>query len=242
MKHSAQASTNADDLTPAYSLLILLVIVDLLFIGMHVVHVWSPWLKSLMYSLERDSGLAEQYQYIKHIWVAACFAILFLRQRAFTFAGWSLFFAYLFVDDALQVHESMGTVLSDAFGFEPMFGLRAKDFGEIAVAATVGVAACVFAWLTFRRGREASRNVSADVLCLLVALGLFGVFFDTLHTITYFRLPAVSPVFALIEDGGEMLVVSLTVAYAFDVLANAGRARIPVWSWVRPRLKRVRSA
>jgi hypothetical protein len=135
----------------------------------------------------------------------------------------------------MQMHETLGTVVSNTFGFQPMFGLRAKDFGEIAIAATVGGAACVLAWISFRRGRESSRIVSADVLCLLLALGLCGVVFVALHTVTYFRLPSVSPMFALIEVGGEMLVVSAIVVYAFDLLASSGRVRVPIWQWVRKR-------
>ena len=32
-------------------------------------------------------------------------------------------------------------------------------------------------------------------MCLLVALALFGVFFDMLHTITFFHAPSVAQVF-----------------------------------------------
>jgi hypothetical protein len=224
------------DFTASIALLYMLLLVDVLFIGIHVVHVWSPWLGSLFYSIERDGGLAEQYQYIKLVWLAACLGAAFLQRRGRAFAGWAVFFAFLLLDDALQIHERAGGVLAQLFGFPPLFGLRGKDFGEVMVAGMVGAAACAFAWLAIRRGGESSKRLSADLLCLLAALALFGVFFDVLHTITYFRLPAVAPVFALIEDGGEMLVMSATMAYIFDVLVNAGRVRVSVWPSLRARL------
>jgi hypothetical protein len=226
---------NSRDFTATIALLYMLLLVDVLFIAIHVMHVWSPWLGSLFYSLERDGGLAEQYQYVKLVWLAACLGAAFLQRRGRAFAGWAMFFAFLLLDDALQIHERAGGVLAEALGFAPMFGLRAKDFGEVMVAGTVGSAACAFAWLAIRRGGESSRRLSADLLCLLAALALFGVFFDVLHTITYFRLPSVAPVFALIEDGGEMLVMSAITAYIFDVLTNAGRIRVLVWPSVRKR-------
>jgi hypothetical protein len=232
---SESPNSGSPDFTATISLLFLLILVDLLFIGLHVLHVWSPWLKSMMYSLERDSGMAEQYQYIKQIWLAACLGVTFLQRRSRSFAGWALFFAFLLLDDALQIHERVGLKLGQVLGIPPMFGLRSDDFGEVIVAGVVGFAACVFAWLTIRRGGESSRRLSADLLCLLGALALFGVFFDVLHTITYFRLPSAAPVFALIEDGGEMLVVSVITAYVFDVLVNAGKIRVPVWPWVKKR-------
>jgi hypothetical protein len=237
MKNAVADSPNPEsqDFTATISLLFLLILVDLLFIGLHVLHTWSPWLKSMMYSLERDSGMAEQYQYIKQIWLAACLGVAFLQRRGRSFAGWAVFFGFLLLDDALQIHERVGFALGQEIGLPPMFGLRTDDYGEVLVAGIVGFAACVFAWLSIRRGGENSRRLSADLLCLLGALALFGVFFDVLHTITYFRLPSAAPVFALIEDGGEMLVVSVITAYAFDVLVNAGRIRVPVWPWVRAR-------
>jgi hypothetical protein len=227
--------TKSRDFKATIALLYMLLLVDVLFIAIHVVHVWSPWLRSLFYSIERDGGLAEQYQYIKLVWLAACLGAAFLQRRGRAFAGWAVFFAFLLLDDALQIHERAGGVLAQAFGIPPMFGLRAKDFGEVMVAGIVGTAACAFAWLAIRRGGQSSKRLSADLLCLLAALALFGVFVDVLHTITFFRLPAVAPVFALIEDGGEMLVVSAMTAYAFDVFVNAGQIRVPVWPWVRKR-------
>jgi hypothetical protein len=235
MASSVETSANpeARDFTATIALLCLLILVDVLFMAIHVVHVWSPWLKSPSYSLEDDGGMAEQFQYIKLIWLAACLGVAFLQRRARAFAGWAVFFAFLLLDDALQIHERAGGMLAQALGIPPMFGLRAKDFGEVMVAGIVGAAACAFAWLAIRRGREVSRRLSADLLCLLAALALFGVFFDVLHTITYFQLPAVAPVFALLEDGGEMLVMSAITAYIFDVLVNAGQIRVPVWASVR---------
>jgi hypothetical protein len=46
----------------------------------------------------------------------------------------------------------------------------------------------------------------------------------------------VAPLFALIEDGGEMIVVSVIAAYAFDIVGNAGECRVAIWPWLRERL------
>jgi hypothetical protein len=237
MSGSVENAPNPEshDFTATLALLFLLMLVDALFIAIHVLHVWSPWLKSLFFSLERDSGLAEQYQYVKQVWLAACLGVAFLQRRGRAFAGWAVFFLFLLLDDTLQIHERAGGAIAQALGIPPMFGLRAKDFGELIVAGITGVAACAFAWLAIQRGGERSRRLSADLLCLLGALALFGVFFDVLHTITYFRAPLLAPVFALIEDGGEMLGVSVITAYLFDVLVNTGKSRVAVWPWVRKR-------
>jgi PIN domain nuclease of toxin-antitoxin system len=53
----------------------------------------------------------------------------------------------------------------------------------------------------------------------------------------FFKAPAFAQVFSLIEDGGEMIVVSLITAYVFDITSNGGRLRFNVWSWVRSRVQ-----
>jgi hypothetical protein len=211
----------------------LLVSIDLLFIAVHVLHVWSPALKAGHYSLEADGGMAEMYQYIKFIWLSGCLVLAFLQTRLPVYLGWMLLFGFLLLDDAIQMHERAGWWFADQFGFSAALGLRAKDFGEIAFAACIGITAVALVLLTFWRGAAQSKHVSADILCLLCVLAFFGVFFDAIHTVAYFESPSLAPVLALIEDGGEMIVVSVITAYAFDIASNVGELRIAIWQRLR---------
>lgn len=219
----------------AFSLLIALVLVDLLFMGVHALHVWSPWLKSWMFSIELDRSLAELFQYLKQALLVLFLALAFMRSRRWGFVGWALLFGFLLLDDMLEFHERFGRIVGPALGLPSMFGLRPDDHGEIAYAALLGVAVLSFVRITLRRGSRVTRHVSSDLLCLLVVLAVFAVAFDVLHTMTYFGAPAVADVVALLEDGGEMLVMSFITAYACDTWLNAGEPRIRVWSWVRGR-------
>jgi hypothetical protein len=217
------------------TLLYLLVLGDLMFIAIHVLHVWSPWLPAYSLSIEADRGLAELFQYAKQFGLVVCLGFVFFRTRGWAFAGWAMFFGYLLLDDAFAIHERLGVMLGARFGFPEMFGLRPDDFGEIAIAGMLGLCAVAMVALALRRGGATARRISQDFLCLLALLAVFAVLIDTLHTITYFRAPTIAPLFALIEDGGEMIVVSGMTAYAFDIL-YAGRRRVAVWPWLRERL------
>jgi hypothetical protein len=218
---------------PTVTLLVLLVVVDFVFIAVHALHVWSPWFAGGHFSMENYNGLASIYQYIKQAWLAGCLALAFLQTRSKVFAGWTLLFAFLLLDDALELHERVGAILAASLNFPAVLGLRPADLGEVSVAAAIGCLALALVAITFRHGGSQSRELSADLMCLLAALALFGVFFDMLHTITYFKAPSVAEFFALIEDGGEMLVVSVITAYTFDLTSNAGRPRLGVWARVR---------
>jgi hypothetical protein len=214
----------------------LLLVVDLMFIIGHMLHSWSPWLNARHFSIEDDSGLAEQYQYIKQVWVISCLGIAFLQTRSRVYFGWGLLFCFLLLDDRLELHEHLGEVVAQELAFPAAFGLRARDVGEIAVAAAIGGCVCLFVGLNIWRGSAHGRHISVDLLCLVALLGLFGVVFDALHAILFFRAAAAAPAFGLIEDGGEMVVISVIAAYVFDIASNAGQLRISIWSRLRRRM------
>lgn len=209
---------------------------DLMFMVVHAVHVWTPWLPAYSLSIEVDGGFAELFQYAKLAGLIGCLGFVFIRTRGWAFAGWAAFFAFLLLDDAFSIHERLGAIVGSRLGIPEMFGLRQDDFGEIAIAGMLGLCAIAMAALALRRGGATARRISQDFLCLLALLAVFAVLFDTLHTITYFRAPTIAPLFALVEDGGEMIVVSCIAAYAFDIPSNTGRRRVVLWPWVRERL------
>jgi hypothetical protein len=223
---------------PTVTLLVMLVVVDFIFIGIHALHAWSPWLSGPHFSLESENGLASIYQYIKQVWLAGCLALAFLQTRSLAVVGWTLLFTFLLLDDVLQLHERIGAMLAAALNLPSLFGLRPDDLGELCVAAVIGCVALGMVVVALRRGGSEAREFSADLMCLLAALALFGVCFDMLHTITVFRAPSVAEVFSMIEDGGEMLVISVITAYVFDLTSNGGRPRLQVWSRVRGVLAR----
>ncbi len=232
----AAQSPRPDHIKATMWLLYLFILGDILFIIVHALHVWTPWFAAYSFGIDVDGGLAEIYQYLKQFWLAACLGIVFLQTRRWAFVGWALFFGLLLLDDLLQIHERVGGVLGPKLGIPPAFGIRTKDYGEIAWALALGLCAVGMVTMTFRSGGQMARRVSADLLCLLGALALFAVFFDTLHTMSHFRAPALAPVLTLVEDGGEMIVVSAIAAYAFNVMKNSGRRRVAVWPWLRARL------
>jgi len=238
MPQDPQSPSQLPAFGPTVTLLVLLVVVDFIFIVVHGLHAWSPWLVGGHFSMESDNGLAAIYQYIKLVWLSGCLALAFVQTRSPVFVGWTLLFGFLLLDDALELHERFGAIIAMSWNLPAILGMRPADLGEIIVAGAIGCAALAMVLITFRRAGTEAQQLSADLMCLLAALALFGVFFDMLHTITYFNAPSIAEVFALIEDGGEMLVVSAITAYVFDLTSNAGRPRLGVWTRVRAAVSR----
>ena len=147
----------------------------MVFVVMHIV---IPRLgcDPFLFSLQADLGLSETFQYVKEVWIVILLVMVAIGQRKWVYGSWACLFLYLLLDDSLQIHENLGVCLAEHFTLEPLLGLRARDFGEIAVSA------------------------------------FFGIFVDMLHV----ALPDV-PGLAVLEDGGEMVVMSLIVWYVFNL-------------------------
>lgn len=230
---SPPGELDAGLLAAARRLLLLLVAADLAFIVLHVVYIETSLLRGRPFSLEADNGIPEAYQYVKQFWLVLCMAALFRRTRAMVYLGWMLVFAFLLLDDAFQFHEHFGKWLAAQHALPVAFGLRPDDIGELLFAAGFGGVTAMLIGFGYWRGDSHARAVSRDIAILVVALGALGVGIDMVHVITYFKAPLLAQFLLMLEDGGEMLVVSLMVAYSLNVLSHRGHSTVDLWAWLR---------
>jgi hypothetical protein len=120
-------------------LLFLLILTDLVFILLHIIHIFTALLPSSLYSLAMDRGYAEFFQYMKMLWILVLFLGLGIKRRRLIFVIYSVLFTYFLIDDSFEFHERAGALLAELFNFQPALGLRAVDFGELAVSAFFGI-------------------------------------------------------------------------------------------------------
>lgn len=220
--------------SPTWTFLVLLVAADLAFVFCHVVYVETNLLRGRAFSLEADGGLPEAFQYVKQFWIAAITLIVARRTRLFVYLSWSAVFLFLLLDDALQFHEQAGLWLAQRYALPGVFSLRPEDLGELLFAAAVGAAMLVLVGFAVLREGAAARSASRDLVILIVLLAVLGVLLDMLHVIAHFKGSLTAQLLLIIEDGGEMVVISAIAAYAFD-LALYGRPRLDLWSTLRRR-------
>jgi hypothetical protein len=220
---------------PAWTLLLLLLAADLAFIVLHVLYVETSLLRGRPFSLEADNGLPEAFQYVKQFWVALCMAAMFRRARQVVYIGWMVVFTFLLLDDAFQIHEHIGQWLGAQYSLPVAFGLRPDDIGELLFASLIGGITTVLIGVGFWRGDADARIVSRDMVIMVIVLAGLGVGVDILHVITYFKAPLLAQFLLILEDGGEMLVVSCMVAYMVNVLNHRGRATVDLWAIARRR-------
>jgi len=197
--------------------LILLLCADLAFFGMHFIAAIIgdiKWvLKSDLFNIELDRGYPEMYQYIKFFWIIILFLNLALKNRSLHYIPWVLLFTYFLLDDSIQIYEQAGYFFTELFNFTPLFGLRVQDYGELAFTATAGILLLPPLVWAYRKGTQIFRKISLDIGLLVLVLVFFGVVVDMVHIVV--PLGTVSFIVGVVEDGGEMLAVSLILWYNF---------------------------
>lgn len=209
--------------TRATTLLLCLLAIDLLFGILHFL-LLTDFMSSASFSLESDRGYPESYQYMKILLAVGLLAAVFRKTRTPAYAIWSLLFLYLLIDDAFSIHETFGAHAAAAFGYVPALGLRAQDFGELTVSAMSATLFLLPLAFFYSRGADPDRAASRHLLLLLLSLAFFGIFVDMLHVAIdagwkiQFLLGAV-------EDGGEMVTMSVMAWYAFLLHESDGDTR-----------------
>jgi hypothetical protein len=207
----------------------LLLCADAAFIAIHLVHKLSPYLLDPHFSIEADRGYAEVVQYVKAFWVALMLAAVWRSTRARVHAVWAAIYAYIVCDDATRLHERAGLIVAEHTHYGTLLGLRARDLGELTFAFALATALLALLFVLYRRSCDDARHATQDLVLLFGLLGFCGVFVDMLHVLSTGG-PA-EALFSVLEDGGEMVALSMTCAYAFDLLQRRGER--PVALWVR---------
>ncbi|NCJ07305.1 hypothetical protein GS597_12465 [Synechococcales cyanobacterium C] len=219
----------------ASKLLILLVLGDIAFILLHVfVSVRLP--EGNLYDLSEDYSFAETHMYMKEYWVAILLFLLGITRKKFIYFSWSLMFLILLLDDALQIHERVGGSLS--VYFNDKFYLRPQDYGELLVYAIYALVLFSLIGFAYLRTDEQGKKVSKNLFVLIVILAIFGVFIDMLGIMTWNILEYKSLSYwayisehlsAVIEDGGEMLVLSIILSYVFGLKMGVRDQKINIF-------------
>lgn len=198
-------------------LLWLLIVVDLALIALSVVISYTPsiefdelWNRFL---LGRDHGVPESLNHLKWLAVAILLGWTARSRRSVLFAALSWLFVITFLDDFLLLHENWGVRLADSLGFGDELLLRARDFGELAVWAVLGLIGFVPVVWSYTRSTGIDRREGGSMIALYIGLIFFAVILDMVHIAIPEQRDA-KIIVATLEDGGEMLIGSVMVAVA----------------------------
>ncbi len=209
----------------AAALLQLLLFTDFILILLHVALFYTGWLTNENFSLRRDKGYPEFFQYLKELWIALLFVRLAWQNLEVRYLAWAALFGYMLADDYLMLHENIGAAAANSLGFMDRWGLRAQDFGELGFYLLVGGTFCVLLLIAYRSGSRTFRRNSIALFVLLILFACFAVAGDLLHIVLPF--PALDRIFDILEDGSEMIVMSLILWYVLTLLVTTPLVTTP---------------
>ncbi len=222
-------------------LLAFMVLVDLLFLALSLTHHYGNVLEDRRYSINGHGGYGEFWQYAKEL---VCFLMLInaaLRCRQPLLMAWAILFLYLLLTDVFRINNLIAGWIS-ASSWLDAGGLGISRWQLKRVVVTLFGGALLLAVLLYHRraGQSSLREDSRGLGCLLLIFLLFGVLMDFLNrsltnaNLTFYNLASV------IEEWGEMLVMSLLVlgTYLMFVRALRNHAKAPVKRRLRTRSRR----
>ncbi len=167
-------------------------------------------------------GLPSLFIYLKWLLISIFLATAWRSNGEPLLLSLALIFALLLIDDSLELHERLGTVVKDSFGYTPAFGLRGDDLGELTIWAIIGVMAFAVFALGYWRSSPEGRRIGHVFLLGIAGLAAFGIVVDMIGVLVHDLGEGlvnrfVRSFFDYLEDGGELAVASLLLAFAFTI-------------------------
>lgn len=208
----------------ALGVLVGLLVLDALFLATHAAHVIAIHVGSegaladRAFSIEQDGGYSERYEYAKTAACSLALGACFAATRQPVHAGLAVIYVLLLSDNAFELHERLGEEASVLFGpAQSLFATAPQALGEVLVFGLGGLMVLAIAVITWRRSSPEHRDMAMPSLVLIGLLGVFGVGVDLVHAAFSASYP-LDRLFGLIEDGGELVVLSVSCAIALGLV------------------------
>lgn len=215
--------------------LVLLLSADILYVALHALHSFhdvDPVRSALaaigkpeffadpLYAIDQERGFAEAFQYMKFFWAGVMMLWVFRFRHQLLPLFWALLFMYLLMDDSMALHERIGNWLVREYDYTPMLGLRAQDIGELTVVAVFGSGFLILGLAAYLMSDSEARRTSLVLAGFLAALAFFGIVIDM--SMIIIETADGSFLGEALEDGGEMMALSVVCWYVYKLLLRSG--------------------
>jgi hypothetical protein len=210
----------------ATGILIALLVLDACLIAGHILHeVWGRGPFSLTrFSLTYEGGFASLFGGAKMLAAAGMMWVLARRSLAPIDLAWAFALVTIALDDLLELHEGFGRVIADSFALSSPLGGDPVALAELIVWALIGSVVFAVLIVAHTRSGQEPRNRSLRISGIVGLLVFFAIGVDGFNSFVVGGRP--NAVSSLIEDGGELVVMSLVLAYVSSILLRSRPERI----------------
>jgi hypothetical protein len=173
-----------------------------------------------------DGGYPEIFSYLQLTVLATLILLVFVRVRQAIYAALAAVFLLALCEDALELHERVGLYLA-GLGLPALPFLGARHVGEILHWLMVGSLAFGALAYGFAASAAEDRKIGAVFALLFLLLGFFAGFVDAVHVVLSKSFFASGALFELLEDGFEMLTITLALSAGVLLFRHLDALRRP---------------
>lgn len=185
-----------------------------------------------IWDIMHDEGMAERFNHLK--WAAIVMLLLatWHRLRVPALLAMAIMFTVVMADDALRLHERMGETLAARWP-TPVFGLTPSGTGELATWALMGLITLpALIWGLVRTPQAWRARLWPPVLgfagVLVFAVGVDMAQQPLWHLENKALFYWSKTAFGIVEDTGEAVFASLTLAYTAMIWHAHARTTAPL--------------
>lgn len=211
--------------------LLIMIAIDMMLIAVHVLICAGQYLEIIanaqavglleIFSVTRDRSAPEYFNHVKEVAMLAALLLIWMRSKRAIYIIWFAVMLLILGDDFLGIHEHIGHWVSTSY---PV-ARHAEDgqaFGEMVAWFLYATVTIGLLWQGHRRSSDEERAYSWAILAGILSVSVFAVGVDAAHgMVAGAALPLdprlVNGLLGLFEDGGEMLMLSLTCAIVLAV-------------------------
>jgi hypothetical protein len=194
--------------------------VDVVLISFHFVHrlsfrgiIHTTIFSNTIFSLSEEGQLPDIFQYAKQLVIALFLVYMAKKERVY--AAWAAIFGYLLIDDIFMIHERIGQFLGNLIG--DIEGIEISEVAQSGYLVFLGIVLFGTALLIILRTQGETREVSIYLTVLLAVAAFFGVIVDIVQGVVM-SMFGISGIVKIIEDGGEMLVMSVILWFVYRLV------------------------
>ncbi|MCB9419709.1 MAG: hypothetical protein H6667_07890 [Ardenticatenaceae bacterium] len=198
--------------------LVSLLALDLILIGFHILHrltfrgiLQSSLFSNPIFSMSEEAKLPDLFQYLKQL--AIVLILLYeAKHEHRIYVIWAAIFGYLLIDDVVQIHERIGNTFQNRL--PPIASLQPSEVAQSGFLVLLAFIMFGISLLVIRRTQGNNHLASIHLTILLAVAAFFGVLVDFVQGIVM-NLFGISGVIKVVEDGGEMLIMSVILWYVY---------------------------
>lgn len=180
-----------------------------------------------LFSPAHDGGYFEHFQYILLIWCGILSLLWIIGRRYFEIIYLPFIYFYLFLDDALSLHDGVGKlyflrIYNELDLFNNNF-IRIKDIAEWSYWIVIFFVILIFARSSFRSKKTEIQKFIRYNFYLFFGMAFFAIFIDMISSNWYswFTVEStnirfiINGIFTVIEEIGEIGVISIACVWLF---------------------------